>query len=137
MTGSPEELYLRGEPRGRISSQCLKRNLRISEILQNSLGKDLFGKRTRKLPDLLAMELERRGMNQDFIEAAMKKASGFGNKEGKENDELKTAQIMFFSPADVTAVAASGCLKEAGENLKDFNKIKADLQDKMKDIMRP
>ena len=79
-------------------------------------------------------------MNQDFIEAAMKKASGFGNKEGKENDELKTAQIMFFSPADVTAVADCflDAWKEAGENLKDFNKIKAkDLQDKMKDIMRP
>jgi CRISPR system Cascade subunit CasC len=139
-TGSPKSCIFGGEPRGRISSQCLKRNLRISEILQNSLGKDLFGKRTRKLPDLLAMELERRGMNQDFIEAAMKKASGFGNKEGKENDELKTAQIMFFSPADVTAVADCflDAWKEAGENLKDFNKIKAkDLQDKMKDIMRP
>ncbi len=139
-TGSTKSCIFGGEPRGRISSQCLKRNLRISEILQNSLGKDLFGKRTRKLPDLLAMELERRGMNQDFIEAAMKKASGFGNKEGKENDELKTAQIMFFSPADVTAVADCflDAWKEAGENLKDFNKIKAkDLQDKMKDIMRP
>ncbi len=74
-TGSPKSCIFGGEPRGRISSQCLKRNLRISEILQNSLGKDLFGKRTRKR-DLLAMELERRGMNQDFIEAAMKKASG-------------------------------------------------------------
>lgn len=69
------------------------------------MGKDLFGKRTRKLPELLAGELERRGMEQDFIEAAKKKATGFGNKEGKENDELKTAQIMFFSPADVVAVA--------------------------------
>jgi len=139
-TGSPKSCIFGGEPRGRISSQCLKRNIRVSEIMQEALGKDVFGKRTRKLPELLGLELERRGMPKNFIKAAMKKATGFGNKDGKENEELKTAQIMFFSPADVAAVADCfiGAWNDAGADIKKFEKMNAkDLPGKMKDILCP
>lgn len=121
-TGAPKTCFFGGAQRGRISSQCLKNTWRRAESLSN---KDL-GIRTRYLPDLVAIELEKRGVSTDFIKAAKKKISGFGNKDGKEADDGRTTQIMFFSKQDIQAVtdAVLASIKDS-VSLSEFEKIKA------------
>jgi len=140
-TGSPKSCYFGGVQRGRISSQCLKRSWRISPVLQDVVGEDCFGIRTRKLPDLVARELKNMGVDQDFIEAAKRKISGFGNKDGKENKEGNyTAQIAFYAPEDIQAVT-NRVYKEINnaQDLKSFKEMKVrEWQKKMDDVsVRP
>lgn len=130
-TGSPKSCVFGGVTRGRISSQCIKRNIRQSELFVKECGE--FGIRTRKLPQLVADELKKRGVSEDWIGAVIKKVTGFGNKDGKENEDEITAQIMFVTPEEVRI--AADCVNEAikeSKDIKAFEKIKAkDIQAKM------
>jgi CRISPR system Cascade subunit CasC len=101
-TGSPKSCFFGGSQRGRISSQCLKHSWRRHDAFSNLN----IGIRTRYLPELIAEELFRRGMKQEYLEIVKKKISGLGNKEAKESEDGSgTAQIMFFSKEDINAVA--------------------------------
>jgi len=135
-TGSPKSCFFGGSQRGRISSQCLKSTWRRAEDF-NKLD---LGIRTRYLPELVALELEKRGTATEFIEAAKKKISGFGNKKGDETDDGRTTQIMFFSNDDVQAVTdvVEKSINEC-QDVKEFDKIKAtQWQDKLKAVkVRP
>lgn len=130
-TGAPKTCSFGGVTRGRISSQCLKRTWRTSEIFRSEIGAENFGIRTRKLPELVAERLLELGVSQEYVDAIKPKISGFGNKEGKETkDGNSTAQIIFFSPQDIDAVSNSvkeilgGC-----KTVADVKKLKAkDLQ---------
>lgn len=130
-TGAPKTCMFGGTVRGRISSQCLKRTWRISELFKEELGEDNLGFRTRKLPELVATRLLEMGVEPEKVEAVRPKISGFGNKDGKENkDETATAQMIFFSPQDIDAVA--NAVKEKLDecvSVKDVEKLKGkDLQ---------
>ena len=132
-TGSPKTCYFGGVQRGRISSQCLKRAWRLSDLFEK-LGS--AGVRTRSLPDLMAKELQDRGADEEFIALAKNKATGIANKEGKEDSKGKTAQMVFYSPEDITAVAdkMEELYKEAG-SVKKFKDIKAkDIAAAFKDV---
>lgn len=126
-TGSPKSCVFGGVTRGRISSQCIKRNIRQSELFIKECGE--FGIRTRKLPQLVADELKKRGVSEDWIAAAIKKVTGFGNKDGKENEDERTAQIMFITPEEVRI--AADCI---GEVIKESKDVKAFEKSKAKDI---
>lgn len=130
-TGSPKECVFGGVRRARISSQCLKRSIRRSPLFQEEMAGHLAS-RTRRLPQLVRESLLASGVAEDLAEIAAKKASGFGNKEGKEQAEVKTAQTMFLTDADVAAVTETllAAAKEAG-SAKKFEKVPAkDLQAK-------
>lgn len=133
--GSPKTCYFGGSQRGRISSQSLKHAWRrYSEFSRLPLGV-----RTRKLPRLVSEELIRRGVQKEYIAIAKKKLSGFGNREGNENDELITSQIMFFAQEDIAAVAEQilSTIRETGSP-KEFEKIKLkQWQDILKKQVRP
>ncbi len=137
-TGSPKSCYFGGSQRGRISSQCLKRAWRTSPLFVDLLGSK--GIRTRKLPELVAAELKRRGMDEALIAVAEKKVTGIANKDGKENNDSITSQIIFYSDADISAVAdiMEKSAAEAGD-LKSFEKMKAsDIVKQMKNVeIRP
>lgn len=125
-TGSPKSCIFGGVARGRISSQCIKHNIRESEVLGNEFDESFFGKRTRKLPQLVADELKKRGLSEEWITAVVKKVTGFGNKDGKENDDGITAQIIFITPEEV--IIAADCLQTVisdNKDLKSFEKVKA------------
>lgn len=126
-TGSPKSCVFGGVTRGRISSQCIKRNVRQSELFIKDCGD--FGMRTRKLPQLVADELKKRGVSEDWITAAIKKVTGFGNKDGKENEDEITAQIMFITPEEVRI--AADCI---GEVIKESKDVKVFEKFKAKDI---
>ncbi len=122
-TGSPKQCMFGGFPRARISSQCLKRSIRQSDFFQTNLKEIGIGIRTRKMPEIVKKQLIEQGISEEFAEAAAKKATGFGNKEGKEQkDKLITKQIMFFSPKDIEKITA--ILKERIEAAKDLDSFK-------------
>jgi CRISPR system Cascade subunit CasC len=138
-TGSPKEAVFGGYKRARISSQCLKRSIRRSEILQETLAGHL-AMRTRSLPELVRAKLLDAGLSEEMAEIAVRKASGFGTENGKEKEADKsgpyrTAQTMFLSKADVAAVA--DVLRQAAEqakNAKALEKTPArDLQKEAED----
>ncbi|MDA8345347.1 MAG: type I-E CRISPR-associated protein Cas7/Cse4/CasC [Thermaerobacter sp.] len=104
-TGSPKDCIFGGVRRTRISSQSLKRSIRRSPVFQQELGGLDLASRTRQMPDQVKSLLLQRGVAADLAEIAAQKASGFGNREGKEANEGLTAQMMFLTPADVHAVA--------------------------------
>lgn len=135
-TGTPKSCFFGGSQRGRISSQCLKSTWRRSD----NFKKLNLGIRTRYLPDLIAMELAKRGIAAEYIEAAKKKITGFGNKESKESDDMRTTQIMTFSSEDVLSITnvVEASIKEV-KSIKDFEKIRVkQWKDRMKDIkIRP
>lgn len=134
-TGSPKTAFFSGQLRGRISSQCVKRSWRKSDWFKEL---DL-GVRTRNLPSLVCEELEKRGIDESFISATKKKLTGFGNKNAKESDDGTTAQVMFFSSADIIAVAdvLESTINECA-GIKEFEKKSAkDLRDELQKMARP
>ena len=130
-TGAPKTCTFGGVTRGRISSQCLKRSWRTSDLFKAEVGEDKLGIRTRKLPELVAQRLQELGVCPEFAEAVKPRISGFGNKEGKETkDGGSTAQVIFFAPQDIDAVARAVKEKlDACKTVKDVDKLKSkDLQ---------
>ena len=105
-TGAPKTCMFGGALRGRISSQCLKRSWRTSEIFRQAIGKSNLGVRTRQLPQLVVDELRSRGVQEAYLAELLPKLSAFGNKSGTENKKGNyTAQMIFYAPQDIAAVA--------------------------------
>ncbi|HQB84468.1 MAG TPA: type I-E CRISPR-associated protein Cas7/Cse4/CasC, partial [Candidatus Rifleibacterium sp.] len=138
-TGSPKEAVFGGYKRARISSQCLKRSFRRSQIFNFYLA-GLLATRTRSLPELVKDRLIAAGFNEETARIGAQKASGFGTEEGKEqkpnkSGHYRTAQTMFLSEADIQAV--SEVIATAASEVKDLNtfeKIPAkDLQKQAED----
>lgn len=131
-TGSPKECVFAGVRRARISSQCLKRSIRRSDLFQQTLEGHL-GTRTRQLPELVKAAFEKDDTFKPFAEIAAKKATGFGTKEAKEqepkNGKYLTKQTMFLAQSDIDAVTEILKAAAQGKSVKDFEKITAkDLQ---------
>ena len=105
-SGSPKTCVFGGVTRGRISSQCLKRSWRTSPLFREAVGKENLGIRTRELPEMVADVLRERNVAEKDLEKWLPIISGIGNKEGKQNkDANRTAQVVFYAPEDVEAVA--------------------------------
>jgi len=124
-TGQPKKCIFGGVTRGRISSQCLKRNIRHSTQFQEVFGDEL-SVRTTYLPRMVANEVTRikpdiSGDELDKIKAAL--ASKFKaekgkdgsdeegeNKEGQESSKDssttdQTGQLVFFPPPFAESIA--------------------------------
>lgn len=145
--GAPKSCFFGGAQRARISSQCLKRSIRTSGTFERALREaDVpLATRTRKLPHLVAEKVKedllREGVDpalaSELAKVAEKKTSGFGNKDGKESDDCATAQTMFLTPDDISAVAKvltevalEKVHKDPKKAIKAFTEVKAkDLQD--------
>ncbi len=138
-TGSPKEAVFGGYKRARISSQCLKRSIRRSEIFQEELAGHL-AQRTRSLPELVKKKLLDAGLSEEMAVIGAKKATGFGTNDGSErppnkSGHFRTAQTMFLTDADIDAVAdviASAARK--AKDAKAFEKVAAkELQKQAED----
>ncbi len=130
-TGSPKEAVFGGYKRARISSQCLKRSIRRSDVFRKEM-EGCLASRTRRLPELIREKLLADGVTNELAELAARKASGFGNKEGKEqtadgsDGKYATAQTMFLADSDIAAIyeVMKSAIYEAGD-AKAFEKITA------------
>lgn len=137
-TGSPKDCIFGGIRRSRISSQCLKRSIRTSKIFEDEMNNIGLGIRTRWLPAMVKEKLINDGIDEELAEVAAKKASGFGTKAGKERDDNRTAQIMFFSEQEIDGVAR--LLKGKIQTLKTKEKIEKlkpiDLQKELQSMFK-
>lgn len=108
-SGSPKTATFGDVKRARISSQCLKRSVRRSELFGTKMGEHL-ATRTRRLPELIKARFAADETLAPYAEIAAQKASGFGTTEGKERPantktgEYETAQTILFTQADEDAV---------------------------------
>lgn len=129
-TGSPKDCIFGGVRRSRISSQCIKRSVRMSDVFRSGLDGIDLGVRTRRLPTIVRDAMLERGFSAEIADVAAQKASGFGNKDGTEQKAPETAQIMFFSPSDIDAIVdmIASMARDAGD-ADQFKKVSAkDLQ---------
>ena len=134
-SGSPKTATFGDVKRARISSQCIKRSVRRSELFGAKMG-DHLATRTRRLPEQIKARFNEDLTLALYAEIAAQKASGFGTTEGKERPaniktgEYETAQTILFTQADEDAVfeTLSAAALKAG-TAKAFKEIKAaDLQ---------
>lgn len=129
MDGSPKVAYFGDCQRARISSQCLKRNIRKSEYLKNALGENTVGCRTRRTDILVFEELDKRGDYSKYKPEINKLLNSLGKKDKKDTDNAKdkketketqgSTTIQFYSTADITKIC--DILEDAiknGESLK-------------------
>lgn len=116
-TGQPKKCLFGGVTRGRISSQCLKRNIRLSDIFQEAFG-GTTAKRTKYLPrlvgdallktsDIPADEIE--GVKAGIAAQFKKEAKGEADEGDSKGDDATvtdvTPQLVFFPPPFALKVA--------------------------------
>ena len=129
-TGSPKDCIFGGVPRARISSQCLKRSIRQSDIFREIINKELMGIRTRKMPQLVGDILQQRGVSEELANQSALILTTIGKNNDKPGADYRTEQILFYSQEDITAIA-NLMEKTINENDNDLNKFK---KIKIKDI---
>ena len=71
-TGSPKDALFGGHRRARISSQCLKRSVRLLAATQNLLSPEHRGVRTKQLKNLLVERLSQRDPEEAGAKVALK-----------------------------------------------------------------
>ena len=116
-SGQPKKCLFGGVTRGRISSQCLKRNMRLSPLFQEAFAEQL-AKRTKYLPRLVADAVVKAGVipekEIDGIKAGIAaqfkkevKADAEGDDAGDTAFSASdvTPQLVFFRPAFATKIA--------------------------------
>ncbi len=123
-TGAPKDAFFGGMRRGRVSSQCLKRSIRLSPVFREAFDADgLLGVRTKRLPKLIEDELKKQGADAPTIEAIVrrlpeigresKKKSTAADKEGEGDKtptreaESATRQLIFVGKDEIPRLATS------------------------------
>lgn len=113
--GRPKSAIFGGKPRLRISSQCLKRTWRTSELFEAALNGHI-GKRTRRVGEIaLNMLLEGDIKEKDALAWSGQIAGQFGKIAGKpkgkdkDTDEgkreaIRTQQLVHVSPLEQQAI---------------------------------
>lgn len=92
MSGSPKTCYFGDVQRARISSQCLKRNIRKSNYLENALGYNTISSRTRRIDVLVFEELEKRGDYSKYYTDINKLLNTLGKGSDKSEKEEKSEE---------------------------------------------
>lgn len=129
--GRPKTAIIGGEQRLRISSQCLKRAWRTSDIFANVL-KGSIGTRTKEMGIKVYKELiDGKVKDKDAKEWAGMIAGVFGKKKAKKDgnplQELEIEQLAHFSPEEINGI----------ENLvKKLIKQKRKPEDKELELLR-
>lgn len=108
--GAPKTCWFGGVLRSRISSQCLKRSIRMSKPFKLLCG----GKRTRRLPYLIAKEVD----DRDVLPIATEIIQMCGIQASDDDD--KDDVIVFLSKTAVTKMAE--LLKEQPDSITKTKK---------------
>ena len=118
-TGAPKSVVVGGVNRMRVSSQCLKRAWRTSEVFEEKLS-GYIGSRTVRIGTLATELLMKEGVEEKkAIEWGKQIAEACGKaKKSDKKDPMKvteTEQLVFFTPAEIEKVKELA-LKLAKEN---------------------
>lgn len=110
-TGSPKDAIFGGTVRGRISSQCLKRAIRYSDIFKSFDEEGLLGKRTQTLPSLVSEKMREVNIDEKIIADILARLPDIvrgKNRDEKteenkdleevinESEEVDTKQLVFL-----------------------------------------
>jgi CRISPR system Cascade subunit CasC len=106
--GRPKTAYLGGRQRLRISSQCLKRRWRTSDLFQEALGSHM-GTRTKEMGRNIYQRLRDEGVGKnDASDWAKKIIDPFGKRKRSRKDDplrhLELEQLAHFSPEERAAI---------------------------------
>jgi len=92
-TGSPKDAIFGGVVRGRISSQCLKRAIRYSDIFKSFDEEGLLGKRTQTLPSLVSETMSEMNVDEKIVADILARlpdiVRGKSEKTDEENEDLE------------------------------------------------
>ncbi|MYB01641.1 type I-E CRISPR-associated protein Cas7/Cse4/CasC [Candidatus Poribacteria bacterium] len=124
--GRPKSANYGGAPRLRISSQALKRAVRLSDVVQAEL-KGHLGDRTQRIGEVVRDALAGEGMSEDqVIETAAKVADIFGkpDTEAKKKGAIRTRQLAFISPDERSTAIDLARKALAGERLPQDKELK-------------
>lgn len=137
-TGAAKTCVFGGTTRGRISSQCLKRSWRISDIFRTEVGEENIGTRSRLFPTLVEAQLTAMGIPEKQIEMVRPYLSAAGSTSETGKTDGVTSQLLFFAPEDVTAYAnAVKSVISTLEGIKKSDRKKA-IDKAVKDVdVRP
>ena len=131
-TGSPKTAVFGEVLRGRISSQCLKRSIRLSETFEEAFKDDeLLATRTRLLPELIRDELQAMGVDSETTQAIVVRVPEIGSESGRgrgkvgDDEALQTRQLIFVGRNELRPLAEK--LLEQYEQLGDKNWKKAKI----------
>jgi CRISPR system Cascade subunit CasC len=86
-TGSPKEAFFGGHRRARISSQCLKRSIRKSELFQKEFGEALAF-RTKRIAEKVEKVLGELGCSQEEARRIAQRTRVLGSS-GKQDEEAE------------------------------------------------
>jgi CRISPR system Cascade subunit CasC len=125
--GRPKSARIGGLERQRISSQALKRAIRIHESFKHTL-KGNTGERTQRMGEEIIAHLIARSADAAKASAIAKQiVTAFGKLDVKKNPDLaRTAQLAFISPDEKAAALDLAEKALAGEPLpkdKDLAKL--------------
>ena len=111
-SGSAKSAVFGGRQRGRISSQCLKRSIRLSDTFQEAFKEaGLLADRTKRLPTLINDTLQKMGVEEADRAAIVNRVPEIGQESGKREtktvdlDKLETRQLIFISAGEVQTIA--------------------------------
>lgn len=132
-SGSAKSAYFGGRQRGRISSQCIKRSIRLSNTFEEAFRKDgLLADRTQRLPKLVNTALEKMDIPDEARKAIVIRVPEIGQESKKreekvlELDKLETRQLIFIGSSEVKEIAEKLFALYEKKGLKAWEKTKID-----------
>lgn len=134
-TGAPKDAVFGGFRRARISSQAIKRAVRMHMYDGGLIPESARGYRTKRLVSLVADVLEAKGMERDdaaaLAEAGITELGNAGKMRVKDG---KTDYLVFVSAREVEQLA-DALFAEAGSKDKKY-KLSSTVTTKLNDILR-
>jgi CRISPR system Cascade subunit CasC len=120
--GAPKTCYFGGVLRSRISSQCLKRSIRMSDEFRQLLG----GVRTRQLAKLVAEKVKGKDVRKRA--EAILKACGFEAKKAKDDEEgADRSKMLVYTTNEAIGEMAALLQNDAGRSdealAKEFGEL--------------
>ncbi len=132
-TGSPKDCIFGGQRRARISSQCLKRSIRMHDLFATTTQVPT-SKRTQYLATLLKKALKHHDLPKEQVEAiTVELAHEYTTKPGKAvkrdaSDPEKTAILVFISHQEIKAIVDQ-LVEHWDELTRDEKSQRAVIQD--------
>ncbi len=102
--GYPKSGLFGGARRARISSQCIKRAIRTSDVFKSAIPSDDEGTRTRRMMELFAPRLKDAGKNETEIEVVVKAfTTVYAGLDDK--DKNLSSVLVYLSQEDIDAMS--------------------------------
>lgn len=128
-TNNPKDCEFGGVRRARISSQCIKRAIRLHPVFSESTQAET-GKRTRWITRLLKRKLMEAGKDETQAQQA---AEAFAARYSKM-DRGHTSVLLYLSPGEIETICQA--LLENWEDVLNAGEKNTALDNLVKDIVR-